>query len=316
MKTANKKSTFKNTTSKNMQETFLNEVLAKIEAVNASDWEHYVKGKFDLAPRNAFTNYHYRRFNKINLMLEIVINQRKSALYATFKQISARGGLIKKGSKGHLIEYFSWMIKHKETKQNISMKEYLALTGDKKKEYAVYPISKFYRVFNLEDVDTTNMNFDLPESELDEEEEITLDNNIESFVQSVVDNKGLIIEEKFSGVASYSPSSDKITMPNKEICVSMDRYYSTLFHEMIHWTGSADRLNRLKGTRFGDSKYAFEELVAEMGSMLLCLDYNINSEFINSLRYLKGWSRATINKDVEFKNALIFSQSAIAFLTK
>jgi len=52
------------------------------------------------------------------------------------------------------------------------------------------------------------------------------------------------------GGACYSPKSDKIFMPpmdsfieTKE-CSASENYYSTLFHELTHWTGHAKRLDR------------------------------------------------------------------------
>lgn len=317
MKKAIRPSTKKSTGVKiNMQDVFFKEILDKIELVDASQWEHYIKVNFDLAPKNAFTNYLYRRLNRINLMLDMVLNNRTTPRYATFKQISDRGGLINKGSKGLLIEFFSWSIKHKETGKSITIKEYKALSVNDKKTYNVFPISRFYRVFNLDDVDTTNMNFSI---EVEETEEIEiLDNeNIENYISSIVSSKDLVINHQRAGVASYNRITDHITMPLKEICVSMDRYYATLFHEIIHWTGASNRLNRIKGAKFADHAYSFEELIAELGSMLITLDFNLNSEFINSLRYLKGWSRTSMdNRESEFKSAFIQAQTAVAFLSR
>jgi antirestriction protein ArdC len=42
-------------------------------------------------------------------------------------------------------------------------------------------------------------------------------------------------------------------------------------HEHVHWTGHSSRLDRdMTGSSFSQS-YAFEELVAELGSVLLSL---------------------------------------------
>ena len=74
------------------------------------------------------------------------------------------------------------------------------------------------------------------------------------------------------------------------------KYYSTLFHELIHWTGHESRLNRFSTIKILESQeeeYALEELVAEMGAMLVYFDYNFKEEFINSLVYLKGWLKHT-----------------------
>ena len=40
-----------------------------------------------------------------------------------------------------------------------------------------------------------------------------------------------------------------------------ENYYSTLLHELTHWTAHKDRCNRDLSGRFGDSAYAFEELI-------------------------------------------------------
>jgi hypothetical protein len=47
-------------------------------------------------------------------------------------------------------------------------------------------------------------------------------------------------------------------------------YYGTLAHELVHWTGHESRLAREFGARFGDARYAREELVAEIGAAFVC----------------------------------------------
>lgn len=66
--------------------------------------------------------------------------------------------------------------------------------------------------------------------------------------------------------AVYDRGRDIIRMP---IFPSFDdpvRYYATLAHEAIHWTGHHGRMGREFGVRFGDMAYAFEEIVAELGA--------------------------------------------------
>lgn len=315
MKTTTKSYTKKraNAPKIDMKDVFFNQILEKIDTVNADEWEHYIKDNIDILPRNAFTNYRYRGLNKMNLLL----NCKTSPLYATFKQISDRGGKVKKGSKGSLIEYFTFCIKHKETGKTITAPEFRELSNDMKEKYYSFPMNKFYTVFNMDDVDTTDMDFNLEVIENEEVEQIELNQDIESFITNIIDTKGLKIEEKVQGIACYRPSTDMVLMPSKEICVSLDRYYATLFHEIIHWTGAPNRLNRVKGSKFGDVKYSFEELIAELGSMIICLNFDITSEFINSLRYIKGWSKARPEDRVgEFKKAFMQSQTAVSYLSK
>ena len=67
-----------------------------------------------------------------------------------------------------------------------------------------------------------------------------------------------------------------IGMVNKEQFNNLDgsnateNYYATILHELTHWTGHksrCDRQEKYKSKFFDDmNKYAFEELVAELGA--------------------------------------------------
>lgn len=65
--------------------------------------------------------------------------------------------------------------------------------------------------------------------------------------------------------AHYTPSTDTVTLPSPNAFHSIEAYFSTRCHELGHATGSAKRLNRQFGKRFGDDAYAFEEIVALSG---------------------------------------------------
>jgi antirestriction protein ArdC len=93
--------------------------------------------------------------------------------------------------------------------------------------------------------------------------------------------------------AFYMPSMDRIQMPAREAFHSEADYYSTLMHELVHWTGHTDRLDRgLNTSRFGTDAYAFEELVAELGSCFLAAHTGVHIGFNdNHAQYLAGWLR-------------------------
>ncbi len=84
-------------------------------------------------------------------------------------------------------------------------------------------------------------------------------------------------------------------MPALEAFDTTDHYYSTLFHEMGHSTGHAERLNR-EGVadfdRFGSHQYAREELVAEMTAAMLSAVVGIDSTIATSAAYLAHWRDA------------------------
>ena len=93
--------------------------------------------------------------------------------------------------------------------------------------------------------------------------------------------------------AAYSPGRDTVTMPSRTAFESQAEYYSTLFHELTHSTGHAKRLGREGFDRpqmFGSESYSREELIAEMGSAMLCGLAGIEqSTLANSAAYLKSW---------------------------
>jgi antirestriction protein ArdC len=89
---------------------------------------------------------------------------------------------------------------------------------------------------------------------------------------------------------------------------------SLLFHEIIHWSGHQNRLNRDLSGHKNPLSYSFEELIAEMGSMLICLQFGISEEFINSVRYLKGWSSKNTNREESIRKAFTESKRAKKYL--
>ena len=79
-------------------------------------------------------------------------------------------------------------------------------------------------------------------------------------------------------------------MPPRDTFDDSPEYYSALFHECVHATGHASRLNRNLTGHFGTSDYAREELVAEMGAAMLCAVAGIECKTLdNSAAYIATW---------------------------
>ena len=68
------------------------------------------------------------------------------------------------------------------------------------------------------------------------------------------------------GKAFYSPSQDYIQVPPKATFESLDEFYGTVFHELVHATEHESRLNWSRKEK--ENTYALGELVAEIGSCL------------------------------------------------
>ena len=89
------------------------------------------------------------------------------------------------------------------------------------------------------------------------------------------------VKVRFGGNdAFYDRHSDFIGMPEKAAHLPGDAYYSTLLHELTHWTGHPTRLNRPGIADAGSPKLeveAVEELIAEIGSAFLCAEFGIRN---------------------------------------
>ncbi|HAP96478.1 ArdC family protein [Epilithonimonas hominis] len=104
----------KNQISKKGEDKFISRIIENLDKVKTQDWELYTTYKFQ-APKNLFSQNTYKGFNLLTLYIDTLTNGFTSSLYATFNSISKAGGKLKKGSKGVVIEFFSFVYKHRET---------------------------------------------------------------------------------------------------------------------------------------------------------------------------------------------------------
>ena len=106
--------------------------------------------------------------------------------------------------------------------------------------------------------------------------------------------------DRLQSSAYYSPSKDIVVVPMKnqfnigdsqeEVYQGGMKYYSTLLHEMTHSTMTPERLNRETGGRFGDAKYAKEELVAELTAAMIGNSLGFDSKITDdSAKYIDSW---------------------------
>jgi antirestriction protein ArdC len=94
--------------------------------------------------------------------------------------------------------------------------------------------------------------------------------------------------------ASYTPHNDRILLPLRTQFRTPAHYYGTAFHEAVHSTGHASRLNRpgvADFDHFGSDRYAKEELAAEMGSAMLLTETGLDDPALydNSAAYVQSW---------------------------
>lgn len=176
---------------------------------------------------------------------------------------------LKKGSKSHICVYFNF--------NEIEDEE----TGEMKK----VPYLKYYRLFSADDFEN------LPSKDKLTEYEHTDDKHFNNFLSDYSEKANVKITIKKSNRAYYSPLLDEVVLPKESQFSDYSNFVSVSAHEIIHSTGSKERLNRIKDDFREDEVYSKEELVAQMGSALLChlLGYDSNDTINNDVNYIRGW---------------------------
>ncbi len=115
--------------------------------------------------------------------------------------------------------------------------------------------------------------------------------------------------------AFYSPTRDLIQLPPAEAFTNAESYAATKAHELIHWTGHPSRTEREFGKRFGDSAYAREELVAELGAAFLCAALGITPEpREDHAAYLNHWLQVLKEDKRAIFSAAAHAQRAVDYL--
>lgn len=208
--------------------------------------------------------------------------------YLTFKQIKDLKGNIKKGAKAGIVVFFT-MTTHGKKKEvdedgNEIVTEVINMHS--------YPILKYYHVFHIDDCEGIESKI----KEIEPDDTLKPIEKAENIINGYLsrEKKLRFKNDKPSGDAYYSPSQDMVVVPMLSQYQIVEEYYSTTFHELTHSTMPEYRCNRKNEmgiAAFGSESYSKEELVAELGSAMICNAINIDSEkaFKNSVAYLQGW---------------------------
>ena len=239
------------------------ETIANLMSEHGADW---IKpfGSLCGAPTNAVTGEKYKGMNALLLGC---LGISWAAGYGQWQTIGAQ---VRKGSKAIAITA-PMPIKDKET-------------GD-----VSFMLFRPANIFTASQVD----GWEAPQVDARDTTEVLAE------VDKYVNNLGADIRTADNGQAFYVPALDYVSMPPRSAFTDTgtsdctQNYYSTLLHELVHWTGHKTRRARINEKNKETRGYAFEELVAEIGAAMLCAQLGVSLEVRpDHAKYLNNWLAA------------------------
>jgi len=172
-------------------------------------------------PISLSTGKGYRGINRFMLSMISMMTGYQSAYWLTFNQVRERGGNVRKGEKGS--PCFFWKIYDGKPGKGGEGE------GDTTSEGNKRFVARYYTVFNVEQCD----GLDYPKPVLPDPTTSGA-TPIEKAEKIVSGYHGPAMETRGSQPC-YIPISDTIVMPARELFHSPEAFYSTMYHELVHY---------------------------------------------------------------------------------
>ncbi|NHA05480.1 DUF1738 domain-containing protein [Mucilaginibacter sp. HC2] len=122
---------------------------------------------------------------------------------------------------------------------------------------------------------------------------------VERAAKLIEDSKAVIIHG--GQEAYYDKQRDAIFLPEPEQFENETKYYQAAIHQLAHWTGHEDRLNRPMEGKFASLDYAREEMRAAVAAILIGGELKIGHNFGQQAAYMSSFAK--ILKDEPFEIA-------------
>lgn len=236
-------------------------------------------------PCNACTRRYYDGFNAFYLNHITIKKGYAAPFFMTYKQAAEKGGNVRKGEKGCPVVF--WKIGNRVTGTKAD-----ADTGEEAETFKKTFTPFLWTVFNIDQIENIEINLTTTPK---------TNNETISDCQAIIEEMPQKPKISFGGnKAYYAPFTDMVKMPPIENFDNSESFYATFFHELLHATGHASRLDRFKEQEtpasFGNTEYSKEELTAELGASFLCAQTGLlNTTIQSSAAYIKGWLKALKN---------------------
>ena len=226
-------------------------------------------------PYNPTTGNRYRGVNIVALMATDFTDPR----WMTYKQAQSHGWQVKRGEKSTQIQHWIW----EEERVQLGENGQPELDGQgkpiKERRRLAQPKVIGAAVFNaqqIEGIPLLEAKRDLEWNPIEQAEKLLKASNAK-------------IQHSAQGGAFYRLATDTIHLPNQDRFRNAGDYYSTALHELGHWTGHPERLDRKLRNPIGSGGYAREELRAEIASLILGSELGIGYDPSQHASYVDHW---------------------------
>lgn len=240
----------------------------------------------------------YQGINTLLLWSEAVAQGFVSPYWMTFKQSIELGGHVRKGETGTTVVYAGSFSKTETDANGEDVERGI-------------PFLKAYTVFCADQIEGLPPHY--PSTAEPPAKPVERIDHADRFF----DNTGAIV--RYGGdKAYYAPATDHVQLPHPESFKDMASFVAIRAHETLHWTAAPHRLNRDLSRYHKDrTDRAREELLAEVGSCLLCADLGIVPELEprpDHASYLQGWLTVLGSDKRAIFTAAAHAQRAVTYL--
>ena len=262
-----------------LHQTITDRIVAALDA-GPGPWRRpWQGGAATGRPRNIASGKPYNGINVLALWAEAQLQGYPHAVWGTYRQWAAASCQVQKGAKAALVAFYREITAGEDADSSAPGTD----DGPKTRFVArATPVFNAAQVTGFDSAPATPVRDPAaPRPDLD----------------AFVARTGAEVQHGGAS-AYYSVPRDAIQLPppgaftGSPTSTATESYYSTLFHELTHWTAPAHRCARDLTGRFGSAAYAMEELVAELGAAFLCADLGVTSApRPDHAQYLADWLR-------------------------
>ncbi len=274
---------------RNVYQRVTEQVLAEL-AKGTAPWRKPWQADFGL-PKNLVSRKAYRGVNVLTLMTGALGGGYPSNWWLTYKQATDLDGHVNKGEHGLTVMFYKRVVEGEPAED-----------AEEAANDRWRSVLKTFTVFNVGQC----FGLSIPETPRRQWDPVQTAEQIAEAANIPITYEG--------ARAFYRPTADSITLPPRPAFATPEGFYGTLLHELVHATGHASRLARPYGV-FGDAVYAWEELIAELGSAMLSVIVGVPApDFPNMANYLAFWRTRMQGDAHAIAEAAAAAQKAVEWL--